>query len=117
MAQDKQITVDEIAQGIDRGISTADLQRGIALERLDTARQAKDTSLRREQARLTDKYGSDHPRVQHLANKVAINQALRVQVVAETVRAKTEIPIVDQNTWVLHGFVRDVAGQGAPNLT
>jgi hypothetical protein len=117
MDQDRQITLEDIARGIDKGLATADSQRGSALERLDTTRQAKDTSLRREHARLSSKYGSDHPRVQLIANKVAINQELRIQVAAETIRARTEMPIVDGNTWVLHGFVRDQFRQAAPNLT
>jgi hypothetical protein len=117
MPQDRQITLDEIAKGIDTGLTTADLQRGTALERLDTTRQAKDTSLRREQARLSEKYGADHPRVQAISNKVVINQVFRQQVAVETVRARTEIPIVDQDTWIFHGFVRNLAQQGVPNLT
>lgn len=117
MAQDRQITLDNIAAGIDKGLSTADTQRGAAFDRLADTRQAKDTSLRREHARLSDKYGATHPRVQAISNKLVINQELRIQVAAETVRAKIEIPIVDQDTWVLHGFVRNQAQQGVQNLT
>jgi hypothetical protein len=116
MDQNRQISLDDIAKGVDQGLTTADTQRGAAFERLDVTRKAKDTSLRREQARLSIKYGADHPRVQAIANKVAINQEFRTQVATETVRAKTEIPIVDENTWVLHGFVRDQARQGVSNV-
>lgn len=117
MAQDRQITLDDIAKGVDQGLTTADTQRGASLERLDMTRKAKDTSLQREHARLSVKYGADHPRVQAIANKVATNQEFRVQVATETIRAKTEIPVVDENSWVLHGFVRDQARQGVSNVT
>jgi protocatechuate 3,4-dioxygenase beta subunit len=117
MAQDRQITLDDVAKGVDQGLTTADTQRAASFERLDMTRKAKDTSLRREHARLSVKYGTDHPRVQAIANKVAINQEFQTQVATETIRAKTEIPLVDENTWVLHGFVRDQAHQGVSNVT
>jgi hypothetical protein len=117
MAQDKQITLDQIAQGIDKGLNTADEQRASAFDRLQYVRRAKSTSLQKEQARLSAKYGTDHPRVQTLGNKVVLNEGLWANVVAETIRAKTEIPVVDARTWVLHGYVRLKDGGGVPNLT
>ena len=117
MAEERKISLDSIAEGIDTGLSTADSQRGAAFERLGATRKAKDTSLRREQARLSNKYGSNDVRVQLLSNKVANNQEFRVQVAAETIRTKVETPFVDGDTWVLHGFVRNQVRQGVPNLT
>ncbi len=116
MAQDKKITVDDVSRGIDKGINTADQQRVAALERLQFVRKAKATSLQKEQARLTIKYGADHPRVQALATRVVLNQGLLGNLVAETTRAKTDIPSVDEHTWVLHGYVRDKRLTGIPNL-
>lgn len=117
MAQDRQITPYDVAKGIDQGLGTADAQRSAAFDRLAVTRQAKDTSLRREHERLSLKYDSDHPRVQAIGNKVVNNQELRLQVAAETIRSKIAVPIVDADTWVLHGFVRNEARQGMPNLT
>ncbi|HKC64492.1 MAG TPA: hypothetical protein VKB86_12695 [Pyrinomonadaceae bacterium] len=117
MAQDKKITLDEIAQGIGQGLNTADEHRAASFEQLQSVRRAKATSLQREQARLNLKYGSDHPRVQAIANKVVINDGLRNNVATEVVRARTEIPVVDEHTWVLHGYVRHTDGSGIQNLT
>ncbi len=115
--QDKQIRLEDIAGGIDQGLNIADAQRGAAFERLGITRRAKDTSLRREHARLTNKYGADHPRVQVIANKIFMNQDMRIQIAEETIRAKVEVPIVDGDTWMLHGFVRNQSRQGVANLT
>ena len=117
MVQDKKITLDDISRGIDKGLNTADGNRAATLERLQTVRNAKAASLRKEQARLTLKYGADHPRVQALAGRAALNQGLISDLAFETTRAKTEIPVVDEVTWVLHGYVRDRGGNGLPKLT
>jgi len=117
MAQERQITLEEIARGIDKGLNTADERRGAAFEQLGVARQAKSTTLRREHARLSEKYGADHPRVQAILSKGVINEEMRIQVAAETIRARTEIPFVDGSTWILHGFVRNKDRQGVPDLT
>lgn len=117
MAQDKKITLDNIAQGIGQGLTTADAHRAASFERLQSVRRSKATSLQREQARLNLKYGPDHPRVRAIANKVATNEGLRINVATEAVRARTEIPVVDEDTWVLHGYVRHVDGSGIQNLT
>lgn len=117
MAQKKTITVDDVSRGLDKGLNTADQERAATIERLQSVRSAKATSLQREQTRLTIKYGADHPRVQALAGRAALNQGLVSNLAAETTRAKTEIPIADENTWVFHGYVRDQSGRGLPKLT
>ena len=117
MAQEKTIRLDDVSRGIDKGINTADEERAATLERLQFVRQAKTTSLTTEQARLTTKYGADHPRVQALQSRVATNEGLLSNLVAETGRARTEVPTVDERTWVLHGYVRDQNGTAAPNVT
>ncbi len=115
--QDKKITLDDISRGIDKGLDTADGQRAATLARLQSVRQAKATGLRKEQARLTLKYGADHPRVQALAARAESNQGLMRDLAIETTRAQTEIPRVDEVTWILHGYVRDRGGNGLPKLT
>jgi protocatechuate 3,4-dioxygenase beta subunit len=117
MAQEKTITVDDVSRGLDKGLNTADQERAATIERLQSVRSAKATSLQREQTRLTLKYGADHPRVQALAGRAALNQGLVSNLAAETARAKIEIPTADENTWVFHGYVRDQSGRGLPELT
>lgn len=117
MAQNKKITLEEFASGIDKGLTTADMKRAGAFDQLTLVRQGKNNSLHREQVRLTEKYGTDHPRVALMLNKIQMNEVFLIQVAAETIRAKTEIPYVDPDTWVFHGFVKDKALQGVSNLT
>jgi len=117
MAQEKTIRLDDISRGIEKGLSTADQERAATLERLQFVRQAKSTSLATEQSRLTLKYSADHPRVQALAARVALNQGLLSNLVAETGRARTEVPTVDESTWILHGYVRDQNGTAVANVT
>ena len=117
MAQDRKITLGDISRGIDSGLNTSDQQRVAALERLRTVRKAKATSLNREQQRIAIKYGAEHPRAQALAAKVELNRGFINDLVIEATKAKVEIPIVDQATWVLHGFVRDRSRSGLPDLT
>lgn len=117
MAQDRKIKLDDISRGIDSGLNTSDQQRVAALERLQTMRKAKATSLNREQQRIAIKYGAEHPRSKALAARVELNRGFINDLVIEAIKAKVEIPIVDQATWVLHGFVRDRNRTGLPDLT
>ena len=117
MAQDRTITINEISRSIDKGLETADRHRAASLDRLQLVRKAKGGSLQREQARLIEKYGADHPRVQALAVRAVLNQGLISDLAVESVRARTEIPKVDENGWVLHGYVRDHDRNGVANLT
>jgi hypothetical protein len=117
MAQERKINLDDIARGIELGVDTIDEQRAVALERLQTIRQVKATSLKREQARLALKYGDDHPRVEALTNRIAINEGFLVDVAAEAKRARTDVPVVNDNEWILHGYVRDENKKGVSGLT
>ena len=117
MARDKTLNLNTAAANIERGIESADAERAKSLEHLQRVRQAKTTSLNREQNRLAVKYGAKHPRVLALASRIKINDGLSTNLSAEIVRAKTEIPQVDETTWILHGFVRDLNGKGLRQLT
>src|SRR5690242_14990702 len=117
MAQQRTITVDDISRGVDAGVETIDGQRADALDRLNQIRSVKASSMQREQARLAAKYGDNHPRVQALTNRIAINEGLIANLTAESARARTVLPTVDENRWVLHGYVRDEDQKGLSGLT
>src|SRR5689334_2422090 len=117
MARDKTLNLNTVSANIERGIETADAERAKSLEHLQTVRQAKTKSLNREHDRLALKYGAQHPRVQAIAARVKQNDGLVSNLNGEIVRAKTEIPQVDETTWVVHGFVRDLNGKGLRQLT
>ena len=117
MSRQKQISLSDVSRQIDEGIGGADVLRAGELDRLQAVRRAKDARLQREQTRLANKLGADHPRVTALNTRLEINNRLIEDLVAETDRAKAEIPVIDPNAWVLHGFVRDKDGNAAQNLT
>jgi hypothetical protein len=117
MADERKVKLDDIAKGMGTGLSRADEYRATQFEQLQFVRNAKATSLQREHARLSAKYGPNHPRVKALAYKSVHNIGLLGNIVAETIRAKTEIPVADEDTWILHGYVRDKDGAGLGHLT
>lgn len=117
MAEQRKIKLDDIARGIGSGLDRADEIRAAKYEHLQFVRNAKATSLQREYARLSAKYGPDHPRVKATGQKAVHNLGLLGNIVAETIRARTEIPVADEETWILHGYVRDKNGGGLAHLT
>lgn len=115
--EDKRIPFSEIAKGLNQGLETADPQRLAGLQRLQRVRTVKDTGLKREEARLKEKLGPDHPRVAALAVKLNANQELKRDVELGISRAETPAVRSDPNSWVLHGHVRNRARTGLANLT
>ncbi len=111
------ISTESVSTTVENQITSLDPQRAEALTRLQTVRQARAAGYAREQKRLALKYGKDSPRVVALAEKVRFNNGLRRDVDFEVARAKTETPVVDNASYVFHGFVRDRKGDAVPRLT
>src|SRR5262245_37394658 len=95
----------------------ADAARTEGLLALGRLRTAKTAMLGREQARLTAKYGADHPRVQALIRQIDVNRALVNHVAAEAGRAQVAQVDADPKAWVLHGRVMDQNLRGLEALT
>ena len=117
MARAKTLNLKNVESNIERGIEAADAERAKSLEHLQLVRSAKNKSLNREHDRLSAKYGERHPRVVALKARIKLNDGLLNNLSAEIDRAKTEIPIVPETSWVLHGFVRDLNGKPLNGLT
>lgn len=117
MARTKDVSVEEITRTLDRGVAGADTLRADKLDGLTAMRLVKEKRLQREQARLTAKLGAEHPRVTEIDDHLTLNTMMIRDLKLESSRARTEVPQVDQNTWMLHGFVRDKSLKPAPNLT
>ncbi|MBV9956931.1 MAG: hypothetical protein JO360_00865, partial [Acidobacteria bacterium] len=113
----KQVTLDEINQNLNNGIAGADVQRAEHLKNFQTARAAKTNLYQREQARLTLKYGADHPRVVALSNKLSVNRGIINEVEQERVRAAVPVPDAGAQDFIVHGFVRDENGMSIINAT
>jgi hypothetical protein len=117
MKLNREVTAAEVAQQLEQSIARADTQRAEELDRLKTMREAQTGGMEREAARLTDKLGSDHPRVMALTRAMEINRGFVRDLVIEAERARTDIPTVDPKSWVLHGYVRDQDLKGVAGLT
>jgi hypothetical protein len=117
MAKAKDVSFEEATRELDRGIAGADTLRADKLDGLTAMRVVKEKRLQREQARLTAKLGAEHPRVTEINDRLTMNTMMIRDLKLESSRARTDVPQVDQNTWMLHGFVRDKSLKPAPNLT
>jgi len=99
------IPLQEIANTLEQGVAGADPLRADNLAQLTTVRQVKSKGQQRELKRLQQKYGNNHPRVQVLEQKLAVNQVLVKTLDIETKRARVDFPIATKDTWILHGYV------------
>ncbi|MBV9210284.1 MAG: hypothetical protein JOZ52_06625 [Acidobacteria bacterium] len=113
----KDVTIDEINKKLDEGIAGADVQRAEHLRNFQTARLAKANLYSREQQRLRQKYGPDHPRVQVLTNKMSVNRGIITEVEQERVRAAIAVPQDVGIDFITHGIVRDENGIPVRNVT
>lgn len=116
-AGERKIKIGDFERGAHTGLVDADARRADAFDQLRLARRAVGTGVEREQARLARKHGADHPRVAALAARAAFNQGMVKDITLEAARARTDIPDVGENEWVLHGYVRDAQLRGVANLT
>ncbi len=117
MVSRKQVSSDQAVGEFNNVMSGGDELRANGLDRLQSLRAVKNARLQREEARLTQKLGADHPRVNEIRGQLKANANLRRDLAVEAKRARIEVPQVDSNTWCLHGFVRDKSFAGVPNLT
>jgi hypothetical protein len=112
-----EIPEETVAKTLDTQLAGLDPQRAESYAGLQAVRTARAGGLAREQKRLTLKYGEDSPRVQAVVAKARINQGLLRDLDLERARAATETPTVDARGYVFHGFVRNLQGQGLPQLS
>lgn len=111
------IPVDDTIRGITSGLAQLDAARAAAYENLLIVRAVKDKQLSVEQQLIEMKYGPDDPQIAAIKARLAINQAIRTDLTVAQVQAATPQPIVDGNSYVFHGFVRDRQRQARPQLT
>ena len=77
----------------------------------------KDNALKKEQARLEQKYGVDHPRVKKIAARIDYNLGAFKELDGEIERSEITVPEFDVNTWMVHGRVLDQQGAGINGVT
>lgn len=113
----KTVTYGEVAKNLNDGLENFDPARLAGLQQLQRVRAAKSTSLQREQARLTEKYGANHARVTTVVAKAEANRLLQRDLSYGIERAQTPPVQADPKAWTLHGHVRDSSRKGIDNLT
>jgi hypothetical protein len=116
-SETKRIPFTAVAQTLEQSIDGADPARATGLQDLHRVRAAKTQGMEREQARLSQKLGARDPRVLALNQRIELNRGFVRDLAIEIDHARTEAPIADENTWIVHGFVRDKELTGIPNLT
>jgi hypothetical protein len=111
------IPVETVAKTVATQLDSLDPQRAAAFDRLQALRAVRARGDEREQKRLARKFGEAHARVVAVAERARMNAGLRRDLALEQARAAVEAPAVDKDGYVFHGFVRNTAAQGVPELT
>jgi len=119
ICQNNQENIDftEIATGLDDNVSQADPMRESGLQSLLIIRRAKVIGQTRELERLRKKLGEKNTRVIAVSRKLKTEQILIREVAVNIERSQIETPVIDENSWVLHGRVYSKELIGVSNLT
>lgn len=110
------IPQSQVQHELDQTIKSADPVRAESLNKLQRIRTTRVKNQERERLRLTEKLGSEHPRVLVLQTKIETNKELIHNLKLETARAKTEAPVVESDSWVVHGRVLNTQREPVPGM-
>jgi hypothetical protein len=110
-------TNDEVIAKLLTTFDGLDQQRAAGLAELKTVQTVRNAAATREQQRLTQKYGADHPRVASVSARVAFNQKFATNLNSEIERSKITAPEYDINSWLVHGRVLDMNGAPKAGIT
>jgi hypothetical protein len=110
-------SVNQITQTLLNNLPEIDSLRATALDDLRLLRTARAAGLQSEHQRLIVERGADDPRVAEIAVTRANNEEFIKGLTIESERARVPVPAADKDTWILHGFVRDLQQLGVPNVT
>ena len=114
---EKRVSYDEVAKGLNQGFTHADPMRVAGLTQLQRVCAVKGANLQREEARLAQKLGAEHPRVLALKQKREANGAIERDLELGLSRARTPAVFPEANAWTLHGHVRNAARKGVAGMT
>jgi hypothetical protein len=101
------IPMAEIVRILEESIPEADTQRADQLDSLMQLRVAKAAQWERERTRFAALADKGDPFLVALDERLQANTGLVQDLRALAERARTKVPDVDPDTWVLHGRVRD----------
>lgn len=110
-------SVNQISQALLNNLPEVDRLRATALDDLKFLRTARAAGLQSEHKRQIANLGADHPRVAELVVRLVDNEEFIRGLATESERTRVPVPAADKETWILHGFVRDLQQRGVPNVT
>jgi hypothetical protein len=113
----KPVRPEEVIGKVGDGVLQIDADRAASYAGLITLRSAKDTALARRAKLFSAKYGADDPRVAKAQQERDHNTQLQQELMVAHTAAATPVPEIDDQTYVLHGFVRDHDRNPVPDLT
>jgi hypothetical protein len=113
----KPVRPEEVVGKVGDGILRIDADRAAGYAGLITLRTAKDNALARRAKLYSVKYGADDPRVARAQQERDHNTRLQQELAVAHTAAATPVPDIDDQTYVLHGFVRDRDRNPVPDLT
>jgi hypothetical protein len=116
MNTQRQVDRQERLNKINESIDCLDEQRSLGLERLSTLQEVQSTILEREQRRLTQKYGANHPRVQKVTRRLSYNKGVKSELDQQIEISKIQVPTVNRQTWMIHGRVLTPQQKGIEGL-
>jgi len=106
----------QVEHELDQTIKMADPLRADSLQKLQRVRSIKTKSEERERLRLAGKLGDQHPRVVALQAKIDTNYEVARNLNMESVRARIEVPEVQNSDWLVHGRVLNERLEGIPAM-
>jgi hypothetical protein len=110
------ISPEQAEQQLNSTLDSADPLRAQSLVRLRRTREVKLKGQEREKIRLTAKLGENHTRVQSLQTKVDQNKVFIRTLRVESDRAQTEAPVVESDSWLVHGRVLNDRLEAVPGM-
>lgn len=113
----KPIQAEDALRHLTAGVGQLDGHRAAAYGGLATLRSAKQSTLERREKIYAVKHGAADRRVRQAQQQQATNTRLRQEIYVVHTQAATPAPAVDENSYVLHGFVRNGERQPLPRLT
>ncbi len=113
----KTIPINEPFRRLAEGISQLDADRENAYAELAQLRSAHAGSLVRREAIYARKYGAEHPRVADVRARRERSARLTTEILIAQAQSASPTPQRDPESYVLHGFVRNLQRQPLIGLT
>ncbi|MEM9446413.1 MAG: helix-hairpin-helix domain-containing protein [Verrucomicrobiota bacterium] len=114
---DTVIAEEAVSGDLNKGIASLDGNRAKQAEQLCRVERASENLLIRERLRLKQKYGSNHPRVDAISQRILAKQLFRQELCFISDQAHVEPIETNEKKYALHGFVRDEHYRSVPYMT